>query len=104
MTHDEYTTEHDRPKYRDRRTKRFAEGQRVREFQNFERQAYRRLDILEAAVTRESLMILPSNHFESLGGDRKGQLSIRINDKWRICFEWPEGEPKPFNIEITDYH
>lgn len=93
-----------RPKYRDRRTKRFADGERVREFQAFEWQAYRRLEILDAAPTKEALMMLPSNRFEALGGDRKGQFSIRINEQWRICFEWPEGEPRPFNIEITDYH
>lgn len=104
MTNQDDTTIPVRPKYRDRRTERFANGQRVREFQSCERQAYRRLDILEAAVSKESLMALPSNRFEALGGDRKGQFSIRINDQWRICFEWPENEPKPFNIEIVDYH
>ena len=92
------------PKYRDRRTARFAEGQRVKEFQAFERQAYKRLEILEAAPTKEALMRLPSNRFEALGGDRTGQYSIRINGQWRVCFEWPEGEPAPFNIEIVDYH
>lgn len=49
-------------------------------------------------------MQLPSNHFEALGGNRKGQYSIRINQQWRICFEWPDDAPKPFNVEITDYH
>jgi len=49
-------------------------------------------------------MALPSNRFEALGGDRKGQYSIRINDKWRICFEWTETENRPFHIEIVDYH
>jgi len=49
-------------------------------------------------------MQLPSNRFESLGGDRKGQYSIRINEQWRICFNWPDDFLKPFNIEITDYH
>jgi toxin HigB-1 len=92
------------PKYRDKRTARFATGVRVKEFQAFERQAYKRLEILEAALNKEALMSLPSNRFESLSGDRKGQYSIRINEKWRICFEWPEGEPHPFNIEIVDYH
>jgi proteic killer suppression protein len=48
--------------------------------------------------------MLPSNRFEALGGDRKGQYSIRINDKWRICFEWSDKEEHPFNIEIVDYH
>lgn len=49
-------------------------------------------------------MQLPSNRFEALSGDRKGQYSIRINQQWRICFEWSEGESEPFNIEIVDYH
>lgn len=93
-----------RHKYRDKRTREFAEGKRVREFQAFERQAYRRLEVLDAAPHKEALRQLPSNHFEALGGDRQGQFSIRINQKWRICFEWPDGEAEPFNIEITDYH
>lgn len=93
-----------RSKYRDKHTAQFAAGQRVKAFQGFERQASKRLDILEAAPTKEALMRLPSNRFEALGGDRVGQYSIRINDQWRICFEWPEGDPVPFNIEIADYH
>lgn len=91
-------------KYKDKRTARFASGIRVKEFQSFERQAYKRLEILEAAPTKEALIALPSNYFEALGGDRKGQYSIRINTKWRICFEWLEPENNPFNIEIVDYH
>jgi proteic killer suppression protein len=92
------------PKYRDKRTRLFAEGVRVPEFQSFERQAKKRLQILWAAVSCSGLACLPSNRFEALGGDRKGQFSIRINEKWRICFEWPEGEDQPYNIEIVDYH
>lgn len=92
------------PKYRDKRTKQFAEGKRIKEFQAFERQAYRRLELLESAPNKETLMLFPSNHFEALGGDRKGQYSIRINQQWRICFEWPDEEAQPFNIEIVDYH
>jgi proteic killer suppression protein len=92
------------PKYRDNRTARFADGERVKEFQAFREQAEKRLDVLEAAVNRNDLMKLASNHFEALGGDRKGQFSIRINQKWRVCFEWPDNQEKPFNIEITDYH
>ena len=49
-------------------------------------------------------MTLPSNRFEALAGDRKGQYSIRINQQWRICFEWPEDATGPVNVEITDYH
>lgn len=92
------------PKYRDRRTEQFASGATVREFQAFERQAAKRLEILDAAVHKNDLMRLNSNHFEALGGTRKGQYSIRINQQWRICFEWPDDEPHPFNIEIVDYH
>ena len=92
------------PKYKDKRTERFAAGERVKEFQAFERQIYKRLEILEAALNKEALMMLPSNRFEALGGDRKGQYSIRINEKWRICFEWPDAAEYPFNLEIVDYH
>lgn len=90
--------------YRDKRTARFAAGERVKDFQAFEQQAKKRLLILTEAVSRNGLMWLPSNHFEALGGDRKGQFSVRINQQWRICFEWPDGQEKPFHIEITDYH
>jgi proteic killer suppression protein len=94
----------DPPRYLDKRTARFAEGERVREFQSCEQQIKKRLAILEEAVVREDLMLLPSNRFEALGGDRKGQYSIRVNWQWRICFEWPDDHTKPFNIEIVDYH
>ena len=76
----------------------------MREFQAFEQQAKKRLAILDAAVSRNGLMLLPSNRFEALSGDRKGQFSIRINLQWRLCFEWPDDHDRPFNIEITDYH
>ena len=92
------------PKYRDKRTERFAAGERVREFQAFKDQAERRLDILEVAASLHELMKLPSNRFEALGGNRAGQFSIRINRQWRVCFEWPESSIRPFNVEITDYH
>lgn len=93
-----------RPKYRDKLTERFAKGERVKQFQGFKEQAERRLDLLEAAHTVDDLKRLPSNRFEALGGDRKGQYSIRINQQWRVCFEWPETAERPFNIEIVDYH
>jgi proteic killer suppression protein len=94
----------DAPKFRDRRTARFANGERVKEFQAFVRQAYKRLEILEAAPSKHALMRLPSNRFEALHGDREGQYSIRINDRWRSCFEWTDHRPAPSNIEIVDYH
>jgi proteic killer suppression protein len=92
------------PRYRDRRTERFAAGERIKEFQAFKEQAERRLDIQETAVCRSDLMLLPSNRFEALSGDRKGQFSIRINRQWRVCFEWPEENDRPCTIEICDYH
>jgi proteic killer suppression protein len=63
-----------------------------------------KLDRLEAAAVLEDLAVLPGNRFEALVGDRKGQYSIRINDQWRICFEWWDGAPGPSNVEIVDYH
>ena len=92
-----------RDRFRDKRTRRSAAGERVPDFQAFDSRANRRLAVLEAATRKEDLLNLPSNRFESLGGDRRGQFSIRINQQWRICFEWPEGVSQPFNIEITDY-
>jgi proteic killer suppression protein len=90
--------------YRDKRTREFASGLRVREFQAIERQAYRRLAYLNRAVSPNDLMFLPSNRFEALRGDRAGQFSIRINDQWRICFRWSAEEPGPTDVEIVDYH
>jgi proteic killer suppression protein len=93
-----------RRKYKDKRTERFARGERVKEFQSFDRQAYKRLEILESAKKKQDLLLLPSKRFESLSGDRQGQYSIRINDKWRICFEWIEEDSEPWEIEIVNYH
>jgi proteic killer suppression protein len=90
--------------YRDKRTKDFAEGRRVRDFESFRRQAEKRLDILDAATSLADLRALSSNALEGLKGDRKGQYSIRINMQWRICFEWPDGQAGPSNVEIVDYH
>ena len=63
-----------------------------------------RLDILDAPTNFADLRALPSNALESLKGDRKGQYGIRINMQWRICFEWPDGQSDPSNVEIVDYH
>ena len=90
--------------YRDKRTAAFAEGRFVREFQGFARQAYRRLEVLDAATNLDELRVLRSNRLEALKGDRAGQFSIRINEQWRICFEWPRGTLGPTNVEIVDYH
>jgi proteic killer suppression protein len=88
--------------FRDRRTARLFAGERVREFQGFDRQATKRLQLLDAADSLTALRGLPSNHLEALRGDRQGQLSIRINDQWRVRFEWPEDGA--YSVEIADYH
>jgi proteic killer suppression protein len=90
--------------FRDKRTELFARGEFVRAFQGFDRQGWKRLEILSAAVTLADLAGLPSNRLEALRGDRAGQYSIRINQQWRICFEWPEFGNGPSNVEIVDYH
>jgi toxin HigB-1 len=90
--------------YRDKKTERFAQGEHVKEFSGFARQAEVRLDRLDAAQSLKDLGALRGNRLEALHGDRRGQYSIRINDQWRICFEWPERSPGPVNVEITDYH
>jgi len=87
--------------FRDRRTADFATGKRVKALSGVERPARLKLDRLEAAHTLRDLAALPGNRFEALKGDRKGQYSIRINDQWRICFEWPERSPGPTNVEIV---
>jgi toxin HigB-1 len=89
--------------FKDKRTQEFAAGKRVKAFAGFDRKAEMRLDQLDSAMSLQDLD-LPGNRLEALKGDRKGQYSIRINDQWRICFEWPKGAPGPVNIEIIDYH
>lgn len=90
--------------YRDKRTREFAAGKHVKAFSGVERAARLKLDRLEAAVVLKDLAALPGNRLEALKRDRKGQYSIRINDRWRICFEWTEGASGPSNVEIVDYH
>jgi proteic killer suppression protein len=90
--------------YRDRRTADLAAGKRVKAFSGIERAAQLKVDRLEAASSLKDLAALPGNRLEALKGDRKGQYSIRINDQWRICFEWPQGSRGPLNVEIVDYH
>jgi proteic killer suppression protein len=64
--------------------------------------SYRKLRMLNNAATLDDLRIPPANRLEKLSGDRAGQYSIRINDQWRICFEWIDGDA--YNVEIVDYH
>ncbi len=83
-------------------TQALAEGNRVRRFQAFEKVARRKLRQLEIAGVLEDLRIPPGNRLEALRGDRKGFMSIRINDQFRVCFRWtPSG---PADVEIVDYH
>jgi toxin HigB-1 len=90
--------------FRDERTRDFAAGKRIRAFSAFQRSARLKLDRLEAATSLRDLVALPGNQFETLRGDRQDQFSIRINDQWRICFEWPNRAPGPSKVEIVDYH
>ena len=90
--------------YRDKRTRDFAAGKRVKAFSGIERAARLKLDRLESAALLKDLAALPGNRFETLLGKRKGRYSIRVNDQWRICFEWQEGSSGPSNIEIVNYH
>jgi toxin HigB-1 len=89
---------------RDKRTRDLAAAKRIKAFSGFRRAAELKLDRLDAATSLADLAALPGNRLQALSGDRKGQYSIRINDQWRICFEWPEGSTGPVNVEIVDYH
>lgn len=86
-------------------TERLFHGERVRKFIVFERAAQRKLAMLAAAHRLGDLgdlKVPPGNRLERLAGDRSGQHSIRINDQWRLCFRWSEGNA--FEVEIVDYH
>ncbi|MCK9992240.1 MAG: toxin HigB-1 [Alphaproteobacteria bacterium] len=89
--------------FRSAETARLWQGLTSRKLpKNIQDRAMRKLRQLDAAVTMDDLRQPPSNRLEVLKGDRKGQLSIRINDQWRICFLWTEGEAR--EVEIVDYH
>jgi len=90
--------------FRDRDTENLWRGEFVRKFGGIGRQALMRLGRLEAATSLGGLAGLVGNRLEALRGNRQGQWSIRVNDQWRICFEWPQGSPGPLNVEIVDYH
>jgi toxin HigB-1 len=77
-------------------------GQSVARFANFRAVAERKLQMLHRAVRLEDLRVPPQNRLEKLKGDRKGQWSIRINDQWRVCFRFEDGNA--FDVEIVDYH
>lgn len=83
-------------------TKALAEGYRVRKFVGIESVARRKLRQLQIAGRLADLRVPPGNRLEQLKGDRAGQHSIRINDRWRICFRWSDAGPE--DVEIVDYH
>ncbi len=76
--------------------------QLVARFRAIERPARRKLLYLSQARTLQDLLVPPGNRLEALKGDRRGQHSIRINDRWRICFRWAEAHA--YDVEIVDYH
>lgn len=88
--------------FADRDTERLFNDEQVRRFQAIERQARRKLLLLDAAFRLDDLSVPPGNHLERLSGDRAGQHSIRINKQWRICFRWKDGDAH--DVEIVDYH
>ena len=84
------------------RTEPLFNDQHVPRFRSIERVSRRKLLYLHQAQRLEELKVPPGNRLEALKGGRKGQHSIRINDQWRICFRWKNGEV--FDVEIVDYH
>lgn len=89
--------------FRDRKTEEVFRRERVRAIHpDVQRLALRKLVILDAAESLQDLRVPPGNRLERLSGDRTGQHSIRVNDQWRICFRWREGDA--LDVEIVDYH
>lgn len=89
--------------FRDKETERVFRREGSRQFSPaLQRQALRKLLILDGAEALQDLRIPPGNRLERLKGNRDGQYSIRINDQWRICFNWVEGDAEA--VEIADYH
>ena len=88
--------------FRSKETEQLHARQRVKRFRGIVRVAQRKLAQLEAAAELRDLSSPPGNRLEALRGDRKGQHSIRINDQWRICFVWRDGDA--YDVEIVDYH
>ena len=89
--------------FADRETERIFNRERSRRLPgDIQRRAHRKLLLVNAATELDQLRVPPGNRLEALHGDRAGQHSIRINDQWRICFRWYEGNA--YDVEITDYH
>lgn len=88
--------------FKNRDTRRLAEGFKVARFAEVESIARRKLRFLEIAITLDDLRVPPGNRLQALKGNREGQYSIRINDRYRLCFRWtPVGAE---DVEIVDYH
>lgn len=88
--------------FADKDTQKLFERQSSKRFKNIERVALRKLVMLHAAKILDDLRMPPGNKLEALKNDRIGQHSIRVNQQWRICFNWNDGEVQ--NVEICDYH
>jgi proteic killer suppression protein len=88
--------------FRSRETEQLHGRERVKRFLRFERVAQRKLRQLDIATELRDLSSPPGNNLEALKGDRRGQHSIRINQQWRICFVWRNGDA--YDVEIVDYH
>jgi toxin HigB-1 len=89
--------------WKDREAEKLFDRQRPRRLPaDLHRTALRKLRMLDAATALDDLRIPPANRLEKLSGDRAGQWSIRINDQWRICFAWRDGNA--YDVEIVDYH
>ena len=89
--------------FRDVDTERLWNEERTRRFSaNLRKVALKKLQMLNAAATLGDLALPPGNRLERLRGDREGQYSIRVNDQYRVCFEWRDGNAH--EVEITDYH
>jgi toxin HigB-1 len=89
--------------FKDKETQKIFERQRSRKLpSDIQQVALRKLRMLNRSQTLQELRIPPANRLERLSGDRDGQYSIRINDQWRICFDWQDGDA--MNVEIVDYH
>ncbi len=88
--------------FRDKDTEILFHGTVPRRFQRFARTALRKLTEMHAATRLQDLAIFPGNRLEALKGKRRGQHSVRINDQYRICFTWHDGDADA--VEIVDYH
>jgi proteic killer suppression protein len=89
--------------FKDVETQKIYKRERSRKLpSDIQQVALRKLRMVNNAININDLRVPPANRLEKLGKDREGQYSIRINDQWRICFEWKSGDA--FNVEITDYH